>query len=63
MLKSFCKGECPMAGRGRFGKYGDLKRKEKLRKNRLLFSVQARSLYGSGKAAADRHTHKGENNK
>ncbi|NSW84710.1 MAG: hypothetical protein HPY84_00130 [Syntrophobacteraceae bacterium] len=52
-----------MAGRGRFGKYGDLKRKEKLRKNRLLFSVQARSLYGSGKAAADRHTHKGENNK
>lgn len=24
-----------MAGRGRFGKYGDLKRKEKIRKNQL----------------------------
>lgn len=46
---------------GRFGKYGDLKRKEKIRENRLMKQGQARHLVAIGRAEA--HRYPGSENK
>jgi hypothetical protein len=45
-----------MARSGRFGKYGDLKRKEQIRETRVSRSGQGKALLASAKAAQeDRH--------
>jgi hypothetical protein len=40
-----------MARSGRFGKYGDLKRKEQIRETRISRSGQGKALLASAKAA------------
>jgi len=42
-----------MARSGRFGKYGDLKRKEQIRETRVSRSGQGKALLASAKAAQD----------
>ena len=39
-----------MAGSGRFGKYGDLKRKEQIRSTRVSHSGQGKALFTSARA-------------
>lgn len=39
-----------MAGSARFGKYGDLKRKQKIRATRESLSGQGKALFASAKA-------------
>jgi hypothetical protein len=42
-----------MAKSGRFGKYGDLKRKEQIRETRVSRSGQGKALLASAKAARE----------
>ncbi len=42
-----------MARSGRFGKYGDLKRKEQIRETRVSRSGQSKALLASAKAARE----------
>jgi hypothetical protein len=52
-----------MAGRGRFGKYGDLKRKEKMRQVRLLRASQSGILPVREKARMPKSTNATEDKK
>jgi len=42
-----------MAGSGRFGKYGDLKRKEQIRSTRVAGSGRGKALFTSAKASRE----------
>ncbi|MGA2401866.1 MAG: hypothetical protein ABSG91_09175 [Syntrophobacteraceae bacterium] len=42
-----------MARSGRFGKYGDLKRKEQIRSTRVSRSAQGKALFASARAARE----------
>ncbi len=52
-----------MAGRGRFGKYGDLKRKEQIRSTRLLRAGQAREKFTSARAVQEDRPGRGNKKK
>jgi len=52
-----------MTRSGRFGKYGDLKRKEQIRATRISRSGQGKALFASAKAARVERPGKGSKKK
>ncbi len=52
-----------MAQRGRFGKYGDLKRKELIRSTRLSATGRSKELFASEQAVREDRLRKGHKKK